>query len=196
MNFNAFQNFGNRISYHFLMFFPKSVPRPLSDRLGGDFGLHFGPQMRPKSHSKRLQKPTWKPTRKKDPKSLQKDPQHKPESHRTGSAFEIAKANTPYAQRKQANLTLHEIVESIPATKKRRAPYPQGEHVHRCSNRYFRNPSSKEHRQRKGFTRREDKNNSPSTRPSGQIVEPKRPRIRWSQHVQKGNPRCREGKNA
>ena len=93
----------------------------------------------------------------------------KPESHRTGSAFEIAKANTPYSQRKQINLTLHGTLESVPATKKRRTPHPLRKHVHRCLNRYFRNPTFKEHPQRKRLSRREDKNNLPSTRPSGLI---------------------------
>ena len=83
--------------------------------------------------------------------------------------LKIAKANTPYAQRKQVNLTSQEIVETILETKKGRTPYPQGEHAHWCLNRYFRTSTSKENPQRKGFTRREDKNHLPSRRPSGQI---------------------------
>ena len=81
--------------------------------------------------------------------AVPKSPQHKPESHRTGSSFETAKANTPHSQRKQINVTLHGNCETLPATKKRRTPHPLREHVHRCLNRYFPHSTSKEHLQRK-----------------------------------------------
>ena len=116
-----FQSFG-RISHPVLCFSNVRL-------IGIDLGLHLGPNVPPKARQMRLQKDTKnmismidfrRPnTPKKNLSRIERE-----------ARFKIAKANTPYAQRKQVNLTSQEIVETILETKKGRTPYPQGEHAH------------------------------------------------------------------
>ena len=125
-----FQGFGGQITHHFLMFFRSRFHDHFLTVLGSILSFILGPKCAPKGTQNESRNQYENQVEKESQKVAKRTPNINLSRIEREARFKIAKANTPYAQRKQVNLTSQEIVETIPETKKGRTPYPQGEHAH------------------------------------------------------------------